>query len=79
MTVTGEPETVETVVIGQYDVEVEYAKVSTSVVTGASVVYDWTLVGTSVTIKLVLVYVKVTTFPETVLVSVMGQMEVEVL
>jgi len=42
------------------------------------VVYDSTFVGTSVTIKLVLVYVKVTTPPETVLVSVIGQREVEV-
>ena len=40
--------------------------------------YDWIFVGTSVTIKLVLVYVKVTTPPETVLVSVIGQREVEV-
>lgn len=38
MTVTGEPETVEIVVTGQYDVEVEYTKLSMFVVSGASVV-----------------------------------------
>jgi uncharacterized protein with GYD domain len=61
---------VEMVVIGQYDVLVWYTNDSTLVVTGASVVYDSTSVGTAVTIKEVDVYVLVTTPPEMVSISV---------